>query len=87
MIQLVDRYWSAQKDVPAAIRWDALAHWLDPASRTAFVLLRGSIDTMSPKYLDAEELAGRKSYLALQPHPSVAKLLADEARAVETPRP
>ncbi len=67
MVGCLGAYSVAKQDYPAAVRWDALAHWLDPANRSAFVILRRSIDTLSPRYLDADELAGRKDYLALTP--------------------
>jgi len=31
-----------------------------------------SVDAMSPRYFDADELAGRKKYWELTPHPSLA---------------
>lgn len=87
MVGSLGAYYAAKGEHASALRWGALAHWLDPASRTAFVLLKGSIDTMSPKYLDADELAGRKPYLALKPYLGVAKLVERDAESVESARP
>lgn len=64
-------YFEARGDRPAAIRWDALAHWLDPADRGAFVSLRLGMEHSLPRYFDADELAGRKKYYDLTPNPSL----------------
>ena len=79
----------AKRDRPAAIRWDALAHWLDPADRSTFVSLRMTVDACSPRYFDADELAGRKSYWELSPHaPPLAEpaYVRDVAENVDKPR-
>ncbi len=72
MVGALGAYFLARRDASSALRWDALAHWLDPANRSAFVVLRKSIDLLSPRYLDADELAGRTDYARLTPHPSLA---------------
>lgn len=72
MVGSLGAYYAAKNDASAAIRWDALAHWLDPADRACFVALRRSIEFSQPKYFDADELAGRKNYWELKPHASLA---------------
>jgi regulator of sirC expression with transglutaminase-like and TPR domain len=76
MVGCLGAYYQAKRDYPSAIRWDALAHWLDPANRSTFVSLCLSVDGTRRRYLDAEELAGRKKYWELTPH-STAKQRAD----------
>ena len=71
MVGCLGAYYQVKEDYPSAIRWDALAHWLDSANRSTFVSLCLSVDSTSPRYFDADELAGRKKYWELKPHPTV----------------
>jgi len=71
MVGSLGAYYVAEKDYPAAIRWDGLACWLNPANRDGFISLHLTIDHVSPRYFDADEMAGRKNYWALTPHPSL----------------
>lgn len=73
MVGALAAYFAAKKDHPSAIRWDALAHWLDPANRSAFVSLRLDVGHSLPRFFDDDELAGRKNYWELTPHPSLSK--------------
>jgi hypothetical protein len=70
MVGSLAGYYSGVGDEMSAIRWDALALSLDPSNRSGYVVLRRSLELLAPRYLDAEELAGRKQYWALTPHPS-----------------
>lgn len=79
MVSALGAYYTALSDLPAAIRWDAYSSWLDPANRSSFVSLRLGMDHRLPIYLDADELAGRKKYWELKPHPDVVPQLTSES--------
>lgn len=76
MVGSLGAYYVEKQDFPAAIRWDGLACWLDPANRSEFVSLCMTIDHISPRYFNADELSGRKKYWKLTPNPSFTR---DEA--------
>ena len=80
MVGCLGAYYQAKRDYPSAIRWDALAHWLDPANRSTFVSLCLSVDSTSPRYFDADELAGRKKYWELTPHPSMKRTTSTSSK-------
>jgi len=73
LVGALGAYFSATGDVPSTTRYDALACWLDPVNRSAFVSLRMAVEHRLPDFFDSDELAGRKPYWQLKPHPSLAR--------------
>ena len=73
MVRCLGAYYQVKGDSASAIRWDALAYWLDPANRSTFVSLCLSVDGTQSRYFDGDEQAGRKKYWELTPHPSLKR--------------
>lgn len=69
----------------AAMRYDALALWLDPVNRSAYVSLRLGVEQAAARHLDADERAGRKTYWNLKSHPAVAARLTPESNVGKRP--
>ncbi len=80
MVGALASYFEATKDVPSAVRYDALAHWLDPGNRSAVVSLRLNMERNYARYFDADELAGKKQYWTLKPHPTIQSQIRNEKK-------